>query len=269
MPNIKRIQLLSELEISDLYSQPELNHDERKLYFTLNAHELSVLNRYSNTRTCVYFILQLGYFKAKQQFFDLKFENVLADIQYIFSTFFYDAETILSGQVSRNYINQQRNDILKLFGYQDWSPKLEPQIEIYICKLLRYYPKAHNALRQVLIYFSNKQIIIPGYRKFQDMFTAAFSLEEKRLRAIIYSIPKRQQKRLSALIDKEDGISKLNIIRADQKNFQYTAVINEVEKARDIADLYEFAKKFIPTLELSKNAVRYYADVAVANSYKR
>ena len=64
------------------------------------------------------------------------------------------------------------------------------------------------------------------------------------------------------MIDREDGISQLNIIRADQKNFQYTAVRAEVMKAQEIADLYEFAKIFIPTLKLSKNAVRYYADVA-------
>jgi len=94
------------------------------------------------------------------------------------------------------------------------------------------------------------------------MFTAAFSAEEKRLKAIVLSIPQCKQEQLSSLIDREDGISQLNIIRADQKNFQYTAVRAEVMKAQEIADLYEFAKIFIPTLKLSKNAVRYYADVA-------
>ncbi len=59
-----------------------------------------------------------------------------------------------------------------------------------------------------------------------------------------------------------DGITALNIIRADQKDFQYTAVKTEVDKASRIVDLYTFAKAFIPSLNLSKNAVRYYADIA-------
>ena len=36
----------------------------------------------------------------------------------------------------------------------------------------------------------------------------------------------------------------------------------EVEKALEIADLYEFAKGFLPNLKISKNAIRYYADLA-------
>ena len=53
-----------------------------------------------------------------------------------------------------------------------------------------------------------------------------------------------------------------NIIWADQKDFKYTAVKTEIEKAQSIVDLYTFAKEFIPILELSKNAICYYADLA-------
>jgi len=150
-------------------------------------------------------------------------------VAHILSTLSDGSKTILSGQISRNYIDQQRSDILKLFSYQDWSPKYTPQIEARICELLRYYPKVHGAVRQLLGYFENQQIIVPAYRKLQDMFTAAFSSEEKRLDAIISLIPRRKKKQLADLIARDDGISQLNIIRADQKNFQYTAVRHEVD----------------------------------------
>jgi len=70
-----------------------------------------------------------------------------------------------------------------------------------------------------------------------------------------------QKKQLSALIARNDGISQLNIIRTDQKNFKYTALKTEVEKALQISNLYKFSKTFIPKLELSKNAIRYYAEI--------
>ena len=63
------------------------------------------------------------------------------------------------------------------------------------------------------------------------------------------------------MVEQIDGISKLNVIRSDQKNFKYTAVKDEVDKALLISSLYEFAKSFLPTLQLSKNAIRYYADL--------
>jgi len=263
MANIKRISLLSETEINDIYARPDFNHHERKLYFTMNSREYDILSRYSNTRTRVYFVLQLGYFKAKHQFFKFNIEDVRVDVEYILANFFNHAVHNLSGCISRNYIDEQKRDILMLFGYQDWSSKkYKPQIESHICELLRYYPRVHNTLRQLLGYFDKQQIVIPTYRQLQDMFTTAFSVEEKRLDQIILSIPACRQEQLSALIKRDDGISQLNIIRADQKDFQYTAVRTEVEKAQEIADLYEFCKSFIPTLMLSKNAIRYYADVA-------
>ena len=36
----------------------------------------------------------------------------------------------------------------------------------------------------------------------------------------------------------------------------------EVDKALGIAGLYAFAKDFLPGLKISKNAIRYYADLA-------
>ena len=82
------------------------------------------------------------------------------------------------------------------------------------------------------------------------------------LNAVITSMPASISDQLTALIHRDDGITALNIIRADQKDFQYTAVKTEVDKASRIVDLYTFAKTFIPSLNLSKNAVRYYADIA-------
>ncbi len=50
-------------------------------------------------------------------------------------------------------------------------------------------------------------------RTLQDMFTAAFSFEDKRLDQIILSIPVLIQKQLMILINRDDGISQLNVAR--------------------------------------------------------
>ncbi|MBE9527512.1 MAG: Tn3 family transposase [Proteobacteria bacterium] len=262
MKNIKHIQLLSETEIADLYSRPEFNSIERELYFSLNQQEQAALDKYTNTRTRAYFILQLGYFKAKQQFFGFNFEDVNEDTKFILSTYYNDTKIKLTGDISRDYIRAQKQEILAIFNYNNWSTAYEYQITSHVCELLRYYPKSHSALRQLLNYLDNQSIIIPSYRKLQDIFTDAFSVEENRLNQIMISIPEAQKMQLSSLVDRETGISQLNIIRADQKNFQYTAVRSEVEKAESIADSYDFAKTFISTLNLSKNAIRHYSDIA-------
>lgn len=258
----KRIQLLSDSEISDIYNRPDFNNDERELYFSINdGKELALLNQYPNIKTRVYFILQLGYFKAKQQFYKFNLEDVITDFEYVMFYYCFDTKSNLIGQISRDVITQQKKGILNLFNYKEWSSEYVERVKLHICELIRFYPKSHGAIRQLLNYFDNKKIIVPSYRTIQDLFTAAYSIEEDRINKIIFTIPNDQLKKLADLIHQKDGITNLNIVRADQKDFKFTAVRAEVKKANSVALLYEFSKEFIPTLKISKNAVRYYADI--------
>ncbi len=263
MENTKRIHLLSSAEVEALYARPEFNTHEQRLYFTPNQVERTALAQFSNTKTRIYFILQLGYFKAKQQFFNFSLDEVSNDVQFIVRTYYSESILIsFTGRISRDYVRIQRQTILSLFSYRNWTSDFAPETQAHIGDLLRYYPKGHSAFRQLLAYFDHKKIISPSYTTLQDIFSRAFADEEKRLNAVIALMPASISDRLTALIHRDDGITALNIIRTDQKDFQYTAVKTEVDKASRIVDLYTFAKTFIPSLNLSKNAVRYYADIA-------
>ena len=88
MNDNKRPQLLPEAEVSELYARPAFNKKERELYFELSAQEKLLTNLYTANKTRVYFILQLGYFKAKQQFFKFNFEDATDDVDYITSQYF-------------------------------------------------------------------------------------------------------------------------------------------------------------------------------------
>jgi len=255
-----RLQLLSEAEIEDLYARPNFNAAERELYFTMTQQELNALSQYSTTKTRVFFILQLGYFKASQKIFAFTFDEVRDDVDYILAKYYKIGGSDF--KITRQSLSQQKKVILNLFEYQDWSSVQAPLVEAHLCELLRYYPKGHNTFRQLMVYLENKKILLPTYRTLQDLFTRAFSTEKERLDKLILSMPKGQHEKLSDLIKREDGITKLNIIRSDQKNFRYIPIKEEAAKAYEIAELYKFAKEFIPTLQLSKNAIRYYADLA-------
>lgn len=255
-----KIKLLSDTEIDDVYAPPLFNEVEQSLYFEFTKQELETIKKYHTIKAQVSFMLSLGYFKAKQQFY-LADLSISLDTKYIVKKYFDENSISLSGKINDKTYRKQKADILVLLNYKEWSLELEPKINLWVRKLLRYHPKPHGATRQLLDYLDKQQIIIPGYRKLQDIFTNAFASEEKRLNNLILAMPEYIKEQLSSIIDRDEGISQLNIIRSDQKDFQYTAVKIEVEKAQSIAELYEFSKIFIPSLELSKNAIRYYADV--------
>lgn len=103
--NKKRIQPLSDTEVEALYSQPEFNIHEQRLYFTLTPSEREALTQFSNTKTRIYFILQLGYFKARQQFFNFSLDEVISDVLFIVSTYYSESVAwSLTGRISRDYV---------------------------------------------------------------------------------------------------------------------------------------------------------------------
>ena len=119
MSNQKRLYLLSEAEIEEIYDRPIFNQEEQSLYFELNQNELNALDQLESIKTRLHFILQIGYFKAKQRFFKFRFEDVQNDVTYIvnhLSHLFDEPDTEIIGGIARNSVNIQKRIILKLFS---------------------------------------------------------------------------------------------------------------------------------------------------------
>ena len=261
-----RIILLSNAEIDELYSLPTFNKKDRETFFALSNSDYKLLDEYRTQKLKIYFILQLGYFRTTQQFYNFKFEDILDDVSYLINKYFDQSKNTLTDKPHRASIKDQQNIILKLHNYIDWSPGLAGQIMDHLLELIRYYPKGSSALRELFKYFQSECIVIPKYRALQDIFSKTFNLEEARLNNIMSLIPESIKHQLQEVANNGDAIKQLNVIRCDQKDFQYTAVQLEVQKAQEIAELYQFCKTFIPRLGISKNGIRYYAEL-VENYY--
>ena len=63
----KRIILLSDAEIAELYNLPMFTEKDRNIYFSLSSDDHKLLNEYRTLKLKIYFILQLGYFMFVRQ----------------------------------------------------------------------------------------------------------------------------------------------------------------------------------------------------------
>ena len=175
MEQQNRIALLSGAEINDFYARPSFDRPAQKEYFSLSRAEQNIASRYRNVKSKIYFILQLGYFRAGRNFYDFNFENVQTDVSYVLKTYFHRQPVSIAGKVSRPVLTQQRLDILQLIGYQMCSSALIQQVEAHLLELLRYFPKGSDTLRELIGYFEAQKIVIPSYRTLQDLFTKCFA----------------------------------------------------------------------------------------------
>src|SRR3990167_9684354 len=266
MSNEERLNLLTDAEVSDLYSIPIFSDDnERNHFFTLSDEEHKLLEKYTGIKSKVYLIIQIGYFKAIQQFYKFSLDDVKDDVNFIIKKH-YSSEEIdekkLTGDLWKDHYRTQKADILKLYGYRKWSNALKKITIDQLEKLICIHPKGNDTLRELYIFLENEKIIFPSYRTIQDLFTRVFKTERDRLEKIVLEIPSNLNKKLEEIIKNDDGLTQLNVIRLDQKDFTYTALKLEVKKATKVKELYRLCKTLVPSLQLSNNAVRYYGSLA-------
>lgn len=267
--NDKHINLLTDAEVEELYSRPKFNKAERDYYFLLSDKEHQSLSQYRNLKSKLYFILHLGYFKASKQFYKFSIEMVQADVTYLIEKYFSPTQKPPSGTLWKESYRQQKLEILSLCQYHEWSTEFIPKALGHLKKLIRLYPKGNDTLRELFVFLENQRITIPSYRTLQNLFTQVFKEEKERLDGVMLKIPKHLQLNLESLIKNDNGLSQLNIIRMDQKDFKYSAISDEVKKVALLRELYQLSKTIIPSLDISDNAVRYYALLAEQYSASR
>ena len=96
----KRLYILAEHEIDQIYSIPNFNLNEKNEHFSLNIQEKNIAYWHKSPDSIIYFILQLGYFKAKKQFFSFSFQDVSSDTKYIIYHYFKAKKTFPYGPVT-------------------------------------------------------------------------------------------------------------------------------------------------------------------------
>ena len=86
----KRLKILEADEIETVYGLPVFDDEDRAFYFALSPPERAILSQLHGPKSYIYYILQLGYFKARRQFFVFNLQQVAADAQYVQRIYFPD-----------------------------------------------------------------------------------------------------------------------------------------------------------------------------------
>ncbi len=79
----RRLKVLSNAEIDDLYSLPVFDHSDRQYCFSMEDNVKKFVFSLRKFESRVYFILLLGYFRAKPLIHNFKASDVPEDINYV------------------------------------------------------------------------------------------------------------------------------------------------------------------------------------------
>ena len=258
----KRIKILEDDEIAAIYSRPQFTDEEKESYFDLSQAEKELLLFFRSARSQIYFILQLGYFKAKHLFFSFDFHEVRQDVEYIRTQYFPDAIVDEFSAVDKRTRRRQRRMIEKLFDYHSCRKEQRQKLAAKAKTAVSVFSKPIYVFRELMQYLEAQRIVAPGYSFMQDTVSRALSFEQDRLMTIVSNqVTSSEIEALKRLLSDPVGLYEITRIKREPKDFSLKEIEKEISRGQQIHHLYGLAKRVMPTLNISNESIKYYASL--------
>jgi TnpA family transposase len=262
-----RLTILTAEEKDELYGVPTFSDKDRDLYFELNTHELNAANARRGAGG-VYFVLLLGYFRFKHQFFDLTSQAVEEDVQHIVARYFPDIRDRLLGVPTRPTLLSIENEILQLTGYRRSAGSREMLLE-YLRDVATRAAQSRYLFREAVKYLDREHIARAPYSVIQDIVGEALSHESERLTGLLnemLSDPKAPsaadvREGLDGLLTKEGTLRRITRLRRDLKDFSHKALKEEVQRRKIFGPLHDFAAGYLKKAGISADSSKFYASL--------
>ena len=258
----KRLTVLSQAERLALYGLPDFDDFQRAEFFAFSKAERALAERRKGRVERLHCLLQMGYFKAKNAFFNLSAHEVPAeDVAFLVERYFPGSRVTL--QPLTDYEQYaQRAEIAKLFGYRLWSGADRTALAETAASLARRDVTPTFVLIEVLGFLNARKIVRPGYTTLQTIIADALVAERRRLEQLIEDgLDADTNAALRNLLVREDTLSELAALKQDAKNFRYRMMVSERRKRDTLAPMHHAAKNLLPRLGISQQNIDYYANL--------
>jgi len=254
----KRLSILLDSEINELYSPPSLTSEQRRHYFSLNDIELESFNRLKDRYSQLYFVMLLGYFKIKPVILNFTFSQVKDDFKFVASEYFPDnkfkQQNLSRSQKSRIYIR-----IFNINNYNSFSRVISHQLQEKAIEIAAINIESRYIFDECIDYLSRNKTAIPSYSQLQRIISTAVNTERQKIISLIEgNIPKTLSSFLSSLFESGASIM-LSEVRQSAKNFAPSEISKELIIFNHIKPYIDNINSLIEKLTLSLKNLEYYA----------
>jgi len=266
----RRLRILDVEEIEALYGRLRFTDDERAAYFALTPPEQGLVQVLRTLSTQVAFILQLGYFKAKQRFFSFTFDEVADEVQYILAQSLSVHGRVTLEPPHRRTLVTQHQIILDRFGYRLCTVAERRCLKERAAQVVRLSSKPVYVCRDLLQYLADQRIVAPGYTLLQDLVAEAVTAEEARLQAILRAhMEAHECALLDSLYADTPEMHPITLLKREPKDFSRGEMRAEIARRDQLQPLAHLAGRLLPHLGISPEGIRYYASLVTFYTVSR
>lgn len=256
-----RLSILTRQEIDDLYGVPRFTDEERQAYFELDEPELRAVHS-RTVPIAVHLALQLGYFRAKRQFFDYGLEAVWEDLDYVVRRHFPQVDPATISLPSRPTRRALRDTILDLSGYRLCDHAAREDLEHRAQRIAMRSTQPVYLLREMLQYLNQQRVVAPAYAILQDMTGRVVTGERQRVTALLDdALAPDVAQQIDALLQADESAYRITLLKREPRDFSWRELREEVGRRQSFASLHAFARGFLELAGISTESGRYYASL--------
>ncbi len=257
----KRLHIISANEVAAIYDLPRFTAEDQAHFFSLSARERAVLPQFHTYSSRIFFILQLGYFKAVRQFFVFKPGEVAQDITWIQQNHFPDHK-LPTNTVAKGTRLKHQALILRLCDYRLCGDLERRELANKAEQVVRISSKPVFVLHELLHFLANQHIVAPGYSVLQNIVSSALTNEQQRLGKTIQNhLSEEDIESLKLLLTKPRGLHEVTRLKKEPKDFGVQEMGREIARGEQIVTLHDLAQRVLPQLEISSESINYYASL--------
>ena len=173
-PKTRRLKIIGPDEIEALYARPHFSNEERDTYFALTPPEKALLGQLRTIPSRIYFVLQLGYFKARHEFFIFSIHDVEDDARYVQQAYSLDFE-LMDLEITKVTRLKQQGMILDLLTHRYCDASERQKLAVKAPQLARVDSQPIYIFRELIQHLAHNRLIAPGYSSMQDIVGQALT----------------------------------------------------------------------------------------------
>ncbi len=260
--DLKRLKVLKDAEIQDLYSLPSFDHSDREEFFSMDESVKKFTYRLNRFEAKVYFLLILGYFRAKPLIYEFSASDIYKDLQYVLDKHF-KSKQLKKFNLSQHFRIRLMNRLLDHLGFIRYKPGKH---KAELIKRLTHTAKIQIDPRYIfddcISYFSQNRIVLPGYSTILDMIIEVIGAERKRINKTFKNyLPGETKSTLLEILNSKDKFTELSILKRSSGDFSVGEIKREIKTQKRIHPFFSDLQAVIKKLNLSPANLEYYASM--------
>ena len=255
----KRLHILGAEELDALYGLPRFTPEERQEYFALSPTDLAALAPLHALKSRLYGILQLGYFRARHQFFVFHLHEVEEDARYLQALYFPTLPAaFLKWTITKTTRFKQQRLILALCQYRFCDANTRRQLQTKARQAARVSSKPVYVLRTLLHVLEEQRIVAPGYSWLQETIGQAVLAEQERVLTLLHQhLTTADSHALQVLLADAPGLYAITQFKREPRDFRYREIQRELRRREQLQALYAIAQRVLPVLAISNESITY------------